>query len=356
VLRVVVVSSRPGSTPNSEELTMKAVQIDVHGGPEVLQFRDVPEPVAGPGQIVIEVESAAVNWSDTMRRRNDPYPFPTTLPFIPGGEVAGVVAALGPGVEGPGIGTPVFALVGGDGSTGYAQYAVADAATVIPRPPHVSADEAAAILVAGGTAMLMLRNVARLQPGESVLVSGAGGGVGTYAVQLARVLGAASIVGAAGTSARRDVALSLGADHVVDYSTPGWHDEVRERSGHGIDVALDGVGGPTTGEMFSTLAPFGRMIVYGYASGTFGHLGADEQSALFYRPVLNQLVTGFNIGLWFGLRPQDAVDALGELIGHVASGTVKVQIGEILPLADAQQAHRLLEDRTVTGKVILKPW
>jgi NADPH:quinone reductase-like Zn-dependent oxidoreductase len=335
---------------------MKAVQIDVHGAPEVLQFRDVPEPVAGPGQIVIKVESAAVNWSDTMRRRNDPYPFPTTLPFIPGGEVAGVVESLGDGVEGPAVGTPVFALVGGDGSTGYAQYAVADAATVIPRPLHVSADEAAAILVAGGTAMLMLRDVARLRSGESVLVTGAGGGVGSYAVQIARVLGAGTVVGAAGTSARRDVALSLGADHVVDYGTPGWNDEVRGLSGSGIDIALDGVGGPTTGEISSTLAPFGRMVVYGYASGTFGSLGAEEQTALFYQPVLNQLVTGFNIGLWFGLRPEQAGAALGELIGHVASGAVKVQLGEILPLAEARQAHRLLEARQVTGKVILKPW
>jgi NADPH2:quinone reductase len=95
---------------------------------------------------------------------------------------------------------------------------------------------------------------------------------------------------------------------------------------------------------------------YGYASGTFGHLSAEEQAALFYQPVLNQVVTGFNIGLWFGLRPVQAVEALGELIGHVASGAVKVQIGEIIPLADAARAHRMLEARATTGKVVLKPW
>lgn len=335
---------------------MKAVQIDVHGGPEVLNFRDVPEPTAGPGQILVRVESASVNWSDTMRRRNDPYPFPTVLPFIPGGEVAGTVESLGDGVDGPPVGSPVFALVGGDGSTGCAQYAVADAPMVIPRPEHVSADEAAAILVAGGTAMLMLREVAHLNASETVLVSGAGGGVGTYALQLARVMGAGAIIGAAGSPARRDLALSLGADHVVDYGVPGWQGEVRELTGPGVDVALEGVGGSTTGEMFSTLGPFGRMVVYGYASGTFGSLDPDAQAALFYQPVLNQVVTGFNIGLWFGLRSQQAADALGELIGHVANGAVKVQIGEILPLAEAERAHRLLEARDVTGKVILKPW
>jgi NADPH:quinone reductase-like Zn-dependent oxidoreductase len=278
------------------------------------------------------------------------------LPFIPGGEVAGTVEMLGEGVDGPPVGTPVFALVGGDGSTGYAQYAVADAPMVIPRPGHVPADQAAAILVAGGTAMLMLSEVARLQPGETALVSGAGGGVGTYAIQLARVMGADTIVGAAGSPARRDLALALGADHVVDYDTPNWHDELRELTPHGVDVALEGVGGSVTGEMFSTLAPFGRMVVYGYASGTFGSLSADEQASLFYQPVLNQVVTGFNIGLWFGLRPQQAVAALAELIGHVASGAVKVQVGEILPLAEAEQAHRLLEARAVAGKVVLVPW
>lgn len=335
---------------------MKAVQIDAHGGPEVLMLRDVPEPTAGAGQIVIRVESAAVNWSDTMRRRNDPYPFPTALPFIPGGEVAGTVEALGEGVDGPPVGTPVFALVGGDGSTGYAQYTVADAQMVIPRPEHVGADEAAAILVAGGTAMVMLREVAGLQAAEAVLVGGAGGGVGSYAVQLARVMGAGTIVAAAGSPARRDLALALGADHVVDYGTPGWQHSLLEATGAGIDVALEGVGGAVTAETFATLAPFGRMVVYGYASGTFGSLGKAEQEALFYRPVLNQVITGFNIGLWFGMRPQQAVSALGELIGHVARGAVKVQIGEVLPLGDAAQAHRLLEARSVPGKVILKPW
>jgi NADPH:quinone reductase-like Zn-dependent oxidoreductase len=335
---------------------MKAIQIDAHGGPEVLVLRDLPEPTAGPGQVVIRVESAAVNWSDTMRRRNDPYPFPTPLPFIPGGEVAGTVEALGDGVDGPAVGTPVFALVGGDGSTGYAQYAVADAQMVIPRPEHVGADEAAAILVAGGTAIVMLRKVAGLQPAETVLIGGGGGGVGSYAVQLARVMGAGTIVAAAGSPARRDLALALGADEVVDYGTPGWHQELRESTVSGIDVALEGVGGAVTAETFATLAPFGRMVVYGYASGTFGSLGEAEQEALFYRPVLNQVVTGLNIGLWFGLRPHSAAAALGELIGHVASGAVKVQIGAVLPLADAAEGHHLLEERNVTGKIVLKPW
>lgn len=335
---------------------MKAVQIDTYGGPEVLRFRDVPDPVAGPGQILIEVESAAVNWSDTMRRRNDPYPFPSPLPFIPGGEVAGTVATLGDGVVGPPVGTPVFALVGGDGSTGYAQYTVADAAMVIPRPDGVGVDEAAAIMIAGGTAMLVLREVGRMQSGDAVLVEAAGGGVGTYAVQIAKALGAGTIIGGASTPRRRDLALAVGADHVVDYTASGWIDEVRSHSRHGADLVLETVGGPTLNEAFTTLAPFGRMVVYGFAGGTPGALTPCEQHTLFYEPVLNQTVTGFNIGLYFGLRPEVAVSALTDVIGMVASGRIHVQIGDVLPLADAEHAHRLLENRQAAGKIILKPW
>jgi NADPH2:quinone reductase len=202
----------------------------------------------------------------------------------------------------------------------------------------------------------MLREVARLQAGETVAVIGAGGGVGAYAIQIARALGAGTVVAASGTPARRALAETLGADQVVDYTTASWVDEVRTVSGGGVDVALEGVGSSLTNDTLAALGPFGRMVVFGYASGRFGALTPDEQAALFYQPVLNQSVTGFNIGLWFALRPDAAVAALGELIGLVAGGSVTVPIGGVLPLADAARAHELLESRDVAGKVILKPW
>ena len=151
----------------------------------------------------------------------DVYPFPTTLPFAPGSEVAGTVDALGAGVAGPPAGTPGFALVGGNGSTGYARYAAADATQVIPIPPGLSNDEAATIVVAGTTAMLSLTEVGQLAPGETVLIEGAGGGVGGYAVQIAKLRGA-TVIAAASTPNRRDAALALDADHVVDYTARGW--------------------------------------------------------------------------------------------------------------------------------------
>lgn len=335
---------------------MRAIQFDTHGGPDVLRLVDLAQPEPGPGEILIAVQSASVNWSDTMRRRNDPYPFPTPLPFVPGGEVAGTVAALGEGVEGPPVGTPVFALVGGDGSGGYAEHAVASAPMVVPRPDHVPADEAAAIMIAGGTAMLLLRQAAALEPGQSVLIEGAGGGVGTAAIQIAKALGAGTVIGAAGSPDRRQAALDVGADHVVDYSIDGWADEVRELTdGAGVDIALETVGGPALRDAFSSLAPFGRMVVYGYASGTPGALTAEDQFRLYYQPVVNQSVIGFNVGLWFGLRPEASVAALTGLIGMVADGRVKVRIGERLPLGDAARAHELLESRGTVGKIVLHP-
>lgn len=334
---------------------MRAVQLEQFGGPEVLRVVDLPVPLPGPGQILIEVEAAAVNWSDTMRRSNRSYPFPTPLPFVPGGEVAGTVAALGDGVDGPPVGTPVFALVGEDGRGGYAEYAIAQAAFVIPRPGGVDAAAAASIMVAGGTAMVMLRHAARLAPGESVLIEGAAGGVGTYAVQIAKAIGAGTVIAAAGSADRRAAAAGLGADLVVDQSSMEWPGTVRRVVPGGVDAVLQCSGAPTMADAFSVLGPFGRMIVYGYASGEPGALGAADQHQLFYEPVLNQTVAGFNIGLWFGLRPDLAVPALVELIGLVASGRVVPQIGAVLPLADAALAHELLERREVVGKIVLTP-
>lgn len=336
---------------------MKAIQIHGYGSPDVLIYTSLPDPKAGPGQILIKVEAAAVNYSDIMRRSNIPYPFPTPLPFIPGGEVAGTVEALGDGVAEPPIGTPVFALVGNDGSTGYAQYAVANAAQVIPIPPGLSVDEACALVVAGTTAMLTLKESAHLQAGESVLVQGAGGGVGSYAVQIAKLLGAGTVIGAASSSDKREAALALGADSVVDYTQPDWPDRVREiTGGRGIDIVLEMNGGRMFAQSLSCLAPFGRSVVYGMAS--LEPLQFDRETIIkfFYSPALNQALHVFNVGLWFGLQPEAAVNALQDLISFVASGRVKVLINQTLPLSQAAEAHRLIESRRATGKIILKPW
>ena len=335
---------------------MKAVQIHTHGTPDVLTYESIDDLRPGVGEVLIKVESASVNYSDVARRSNATYPFPTPLPFIPGGEVAGVVEALGEGVAGPPIGTPVFALVG-SGSNGYAQYALAPASRVIPIPSGVSMDQAAALPIAGTTALMLLRETAHLQPGESVLVQGAAGGVGSYAVQLAKVLGAKTVIGASSSAAKGNKVLELGADHVVDYTQPDWAEQVRHlMDSAGIDVILEMSGGKTFTQGLRCLAPFGRCVVYGMASGQPLTFDASSILHFFYDPSLNQSIHVFNLGLWFGTRPEGAAKAIGDLIGYVASGQVKVEVDHVLPLAQAAQAHRLLESRQTTGKIVLKPW
>jgi NADPH2:quinone reductase len=336
---------------------MDIIRIHSHGEPDVLRLEQGPRPVPSAGQVLIRVGSASVNWSDTMRRRDDIYPFESPLPFTPGGEVAGTVEALGEGVEGLPVGTPVLALAGADGSTGYAQYTLADARRVVPIPDGVSEEVASTILVAGATALLMLTAAARLQAGESVLVPGAAGGVGTYAVQLARLHGAGTVIALASTERKRQAALELGADHALDPATDDWPERVRELTGgQGVDVALEATGGPALDRTLGALAPFGRCIVYGFASRQPAALGGPATEALLYRPALNQTLMGFNIGAFFILRPEDAGPAIGELLGHLAAGRIRVPVTRTLPLRDAAEAHRLLEARATTGKLVLKPW
>lgn len=335
---------------------MKAVQITELGGPEVLRLVELADPEPPAGTVLIRVESAAVNFSDVMRRRGDAYPVPTALPFVPGGEVAGTVVALGPGVEGPPVGTPVFAIVGADGSGGYAELAVAGEAGVIPIPPGVDVDAAAGVLIAGGGAMVMLSQSARLSKHESVFVPAAAGGAGGFAVQIAKLLGAGPVIAGASTPAKREAALGLGADHAVDYSRPGWVEEVRALTGGtGVDVALEMSGGGRLGQTLQTLGPFGRAVVYGSVSGRHGRIPDDVLDAMLYDPSPNQSLIGFNLGPWFALRPEVAFAALTQLVGWVATGEVTVPVGRSLPLAEAAEAHRLLESGATTGKLVLKP-
>ena len=335
---------------------MKVVQVYRYGPPEVLEYTTAPDPQPGPGQILIKVESASVNYTDVLRRSNASYPFPNPLPFIPGTEVAGVIEALGEGVKEPPVGTPVFALIGADGQ-GYAQYALANAAQVIPIPPGLSPDEASAIGVAGLTAMLVLKEEVRLQPGETVLIQAAGGGVGSYAVQIAKLLGAAKIIGAASSAAKRELARHLGADHVVDYTEADWPEQVRElTAGRGVDVVLEMSGGEVFGQSLSCLAPFGRVVVYGMAKREPLQFDRETVLKFFYAPGLNQSLHVFGLAWWFGQRPEITTKTFQDLVGLVASGQIKVQIGQTLPLSRAAQAHRLLEERSTPGKLILKPW
>jgi NADPH:quinone reductase len=334
---------------------LRAIQITEQGDPDVLHLVDVATPTPGNGHILIKVQAASVNYADVMRRSGMPYPAPTPLPFVPGGEVAGTVAALGPNVLSPPVGTPVFAVVGTDGSGGYAEYALAQASQVIPIPPGISADQAAGIVIAGTTAALLLTRTANFKPGQSVFVPAAAGGVGSYAIQIAKQLGAGTVIAAASSKAKRDTALELGADHAID-PKPGWHEQVREiTAGAGVDVALECSGGHDLGEAVRSLAPFGTSVVYGMTSGAAGVIDPTTWTELLYSPALNQSILTFNLGLWFQLRPDPSIEALITLVDWIANGRIATPTIHAMPLAEARTAHEMLQSRRSEGKIVLRP-
>ena len=337
--------------------TMLAMRASAPGSADALQSVRVPVPRPGPGQVLVRVEAASVNFSDVKRRRGDVYPFPTDWPYTPGGEIAGSVAACGDGVDGLAIGTPVFGLAGFDGRGGYAQYALALAAQVNPIPPGLDAARASVLVIAGGTAMLLIKHAGRLAAGESVLIPAAAGGVGHYAVQIARQAGARLVIAGASSKAKAEAALANGAHVTIDDTRDGWADEVqRATDGAGVDLLLESSGGAVLAPGLRALAPFGRAIVYGAASGRSGTLSAADLEHLLYAPALNQSLAAFNLGGWFMARPQQAGAAMGELIGGVLAGAITTPPITTLPLAQAAEAHRRLEARQVLGKIVLDPW
>jgi NADPH2:quinone reductase len=199
------------------------------------------------------------------------------------------------------------------------------------------------------TAALSLRKSARLIPGESVLIEAAAGGVGSFAVQLAKLYSAGKVIAAASTPEKRTIAERLGADASVDYTAPGWPERVRELTNGGADVVLELSGGETLPEALKVMAPFGRMVVCGQSGRKTALLDPWQLT------VPNVSVTGFYLGAFLAF-PDLIQSTLAELIGFVMTGKLLLHIGTVLPLSRAAEAHRLLEERRTTGKVVLQPW
>ena len=335
---------------------MKAIQMTETGGPEVLRVVELPDPTPAPGEVLIKVDSAAVNFADVTRRRGDPFDLPTPLPFTPGIEVAGTVAALGEGVEGPPVGSSVFGMAGEFANGGYAEFAVAQQANVIPAPEDMDPDVAASLLAVGLTATLMLKEVGQVGEGSTVFIPAAAGGLGSYAVQVAKALGATKVIAGASTEDKRRLALEAGADLAVDYRASGWTDKVLELTdGQGVDTALEMTNPEHLGETSRILAPFGRLIVFGSAGGRSGTIAAADLDRVLYAPAFGTALVGFNLTSWFIHRLDATIGALQQLIGWIADGTIAGPSIQRFPLAEAAEAHRLLETGASTGKLILKP-
>lgn len=323
---------------------MKAIVASETGPPEVLQIRDVERPGPGPGEVLIEVAVAGVNYADVgMRAGMMGGPHAMDLPFTPGFEVAGTVAVVGEGIEGVSEGDRVAAVLP---SGGYAEYAVAEAGSVVPVPEGVDFVDASALLVQGLTAYGVLHDAARVQEGDGVLVLAAGGGVGTLAVQLAKLAGAGPVVGLAGSQEKLDLALSLGADHASDYTREGWVEEVLGATGgRGADVVLEPVGGGIGARAYECLAPLGRLVTFGAASGE-----GLEPPDMWQLNLKGQTVSGYG-GPW--IRPGAATTAREAISAHLRNGDLKVVRGGSFPLERAAEAHRAIEERRTSGKVLL---
>ncbi len=313
---------------------MRAVQIQQFGGPEVLEVVELPDPVPGDGEVVVEVARAGMNFADTHQRQNQ-YLAKAELPLTPGGEIAGVTPD----------GRRVAAMLE---HGGYAEKVVVPEAALVPVPEGVSDDQAAAILLQGLTAWALLRISARVEKGESVVVEAAAGGTGTLAVQLAKSMGA-RVIGLASTAEKRELVERLGADLTVDSRSDEIGAELlKANGGREVDVVLQMSGGEQFDRQLDVLAPFGRMVSFGIAS--------REPNVIKTQQLMrtSRSVVGFWI-VHLLRRPDLLKRGISELLGAVASGELEVVIGGIFPMSDVAQTHIELQERRTHGKLLLDP-
>ncbi|MDH5676283.1 MAG: NADPH:quinone oxidoreductase family protein [Myxococcales bacterium] len=323
---------------------MRAMQIRELGGPEKLEAVELPDPEPGPGQVSVDVAAIGCNFADTLICRGK-YQLRPELPFSPGSEVAGRIRALGAGVSGLVPGQRVMAQLG---YGGYATVALADARRVHAIPDALSFEQAAAFGVAHQTSYLALVDRAALQPGETLLVHAAAGGVGLSAVQLGHALGA-RVIAIAGNDDKLALARRHGADEGLLSGTPDWHQEVQKLTGgRGADVIYDSVGGETTQLSTKCIAWGGRLLVIGFSSGEIPSLALN-------RVMLKHIaVMGVNLGGYHEHQPERLRDAMEQLFSLHTRG-VAPEIGGRYPLERAADALAELAARRTTGKLVLLP-
>ncbi|MFC4062499.1 quinone oxidoreductase family protein [Planomonospora corallina] len=319
---------------------MRAIVVSATGGPEVLAYSDYPDPGLNPGEVLVDVAASGVNFIDVYHRMGR---YPLSLPFVPGNEGAGTVAAVGEDVEGVSVGDKVaWANVMGS----YAEKAVVPVSHLLMVPEGVEAELAAAVTLQGLTAHYLTHSVHEVRPGDDVLVHAAAGGMGLLLVQIAKLRGA-RVIGTVSTEEKEDLARQAGADEVLRYK--GFADAVRDLTGSGVHVVYDGVGATTFTESLAALRPRGMMALYGQASGPVPPIDpqvlAQEGSLFLTRP---------SLGAYIATKDELAWRA-SDLYGWLASGKLRVHVSQRYPLAEAARAHEDLEARRTTGKLLLIP-
>ena len=320
---------------------MKAIVVSEPGGPDVLDYTDRPDPAPGPGQVLVGIDAVGVNFIDCYHREGR-YPMP--LPFTPGSEGAGAVLAVGEGVTGVEVGD-VVAWHQGPGS--YAEKVVVDADKVVAVPEGLDPKLAAAVMLQGVTAHYLSNSTYPVNPGDVAVVHAAAGGVGLLLTQMVKLRGG-RVIATVSTEEKAKLAREAGADEVVGYE--GFAAKVREfTGGEGAHVVYDGVGKSTFEEGLTALRPRGMMVLFGGASGAvppFDLLRLSQLGSLFVtRPTAGHYV----------LDRAELEWRVGDILGWIADGSLNVHVGATYPLAEAARAHRDLEGRKTTGKLLLIP-
>ncbi|MFY0690817.1 MAG: NADPH:quinone oxidoreductase family protein [Paracoccaceae bacterium] len=317
---------------------MRALQVIEFGQPAVLQEAATPQP--GPGEVLIRIHACGLNFADLLMVKGT-YQVLPDLPFAPGMEVAGVVAGLGEGVTEPAIGTRI-AVYGGNG--GLAEFGVFPASMCVALPDEMDFDTAAAFQVAYSTSHVALEHRAHLQPGETLLVLGAAGGVGLTAVELGKQMGATVIAAARGPD-KLEIAKARGADHLIDTDKEDVRETVKALGG--ADVVYDPVGGDLFKDALRACKPEARILVIGFASGTVPPVPANHIL------VKNISVLGFYWGGYTAFRPEVLTDSLAKLFAMYRAGQITPHISHRVPLEQANDGLELLRSRQSTGKVIV---
>lgn len=321
---------------------MKAIVVHQHGGPEVMQYGDAPQPAPGPGQVLVRIAYSGINYIDTYFRTGL---YKADLPLIPGQEASGTIEQIGEGMTGFSPGDRV-AYTGTRGS--YAEYAVIPAAQLVAVPSGVPMDLAAALLLQGMTAHYLCHSTFPLQAGQTCLIHAAAGGVGQILVQLAKQIGA-RVIATVGSQRKAELARQAGADDVILYTEQNFETETKRLTNNeGVHVVYDSVGASTFEQSLRSLRPRGMMVTFGNASGPVPPLSPlllTQHGSLFLtRPSLvNYIAT----------RPE-LLERANALFSAVQSGALKLQLDHTYPLADAVKAHQDLEGRRTTGKLLLQ--
>ncbi len=323
---------------------MKAVRVHDTGGPEVLHIEEIPTPSPQPGEVLIRVEAAGVNFIDIYQRTGA---YKMTMPFTPGQEAAGTVAAVGGGVASCAVGDRVACYAGGLGA--YAEYAIAPVDRIVQLPAGVTTAQAAAALLQGMTAHYLTSTTYPLHPGDSCLVHAAAGGTGLLLCQLAKRRGA-RVIGTVSSAEKEALARAVGADEIIRYTETDFAAEVKRLTGGaGVQVVYDSVGKTTFTAGLGVLAQRGMMVLYGQSSGAVEPLDPqvlNARGSLFLtRPTLGHYVAA----------RAELEQRSGDVFRWIQEGTLQVRIDRTLPLARAGEAHTALASRRTTGKVLLEP-